>query len=157
MAIRIPVDAHIVADQRLNLIRILSTLTAKKTGRLDRLKAAVKKSMAAKDATFAESDLVVARLSSGGEEKCFVDPQLLYALVKSKRITIEQFLDVICVRSSLLPEILSGAEIEQISEPAENAGDGDAGSLYTEFKADVKVDLDSIEKAILAAVAKEAA
>jgi hypothetical protein len=159
MAMKIPPDAPIIRDRRLTLIRILSHLTAEKTGRLDVLKCQVKKSMAEKGAKFAESELVYARLQSAGDGggKQFVDPKLLHELVKTKRITIEQFLGVLCVRTSLMPQILSGEEIAAISKPAESSdksgdGQGGLGSLFTEFKPDVHVDFDAIEAAILKAV-----
>jgi hypothetical protein len=143
--IKIPPETNVVTDQRLTLIRILSTLTAK-AGRLDTMKGAVKASLKSKGATFAQSELVIARLSSGGE-RSFVDPRKLYDLVKAKRITHAEFLGVICVRSSLLPPILSGTEIEEISAP-DAAGEGQ-GSLYTEFKSQVSVNFAAIEEAIV--------
>lgn len=157
MAMNIPNDATIIKDRRLTLIRILSHLTAEKTGRLDVLKSQVKKSMKEKDAKFAESDLVYARLEpagDGGTGKKFVDPELLYELVKKKRITLAQFLSVLCVRTSLMPQILSGDEIAAISKPAQLSDNsaGGLGSLFTEFKPDVHVDFDAIEAAMLGAV-----
>lgn len=151
MPMKIPADAKIVTDNRLTIIRILSLLTAK-NGYLDKVKNAVKASMKLRDATFAQSDLALARLQKS-EPRSFADPRLLYELVKNNRITHEQFMDVLCVRSSLLPEILSGAEIHEISKPGGAEAGEDAGAaLYTEFKPDVRVDVAAIEDAILKAL-----
>lgn len=149
MSIKIPNDATVVNDKRLTLVRVLSTLTAE-DGRLDQLKDGIKGTLKQKKAAFAQSDLVVAQLRSN-PPKAFVVPRMLYALVKSKRITMEQFLDVLCIRSSLLPPILSGEEIKAISEVPVAQGSGTGGALFTEFKPEVRVDFDKIEAAILEA------
>ena len=149
---KIPPDATVVRNSKLTLIKILSQLTAK-DGRLDTLKNEVKTAMAEKKARFAQSDLVDARLqaTSFGAKK-FVDPKRLWALVAKKRITIEQFLSVLCVRTSLMPEILSGIEIDAISKAADGADAQASDALYTAWKEGVTVDLDRIEAAILATV-----
>jgi hypothetical protein len=151
--IKVPTDAKVVSDQRLTLIRIISQLT-RKLGRLDELKNGVKRAMNDKSARFAESDLVIAELRGGGAggaaEKRYVDQHKLHALVKRKRIKMSQFLDVICVRTSLLEKILSGDEIEKLYRPADEAEQLEAlGSLYTEFKPGAEPDFNAIEDAML--------
>lgn len=148
--IRIPDGVTPITDRRLTLVKILSSLTAE-NGRLDELKKAIKGAMKSKAAQFAQSDAVVAQLRKSNPRE-FANPKKLYDFVKARRITMAQFLDVICVRSSLLPALLSGEEIKSISATAGNAGGDDAGSLYTDLKPGVTLDIGKIEEAILGAV-----
>jgi hypothetical protein len=154
MSIRIPEGAKVLTDRRLTLIRILSTL-CQDGGRLEQLKASVKSKMAQQGASFAQSNLVVARLSGGARPRTFVDPLKLYALVQSKRITREQFLSVLAVRTTLLPSILAGDEIAHLAGPAGDAAPT-SPSLCTEFKPEVSIDLDAIEASILAGLGEAA-
>jgi hypothetical protein len=168
MPIKIPPGAVVIRDRRLSAIKILSELT-KPDGQLDTLKNAVKKTMVEKKATFVESDLAIGQLrsaSSGANgERKFVDATKLHGLIKKGRITLEQFLSVLCVRTSLLPQILSGDEIAGLSEEprakqAESsltACAAPVGALYTDFKPDLHVDLDEVLDSIGSAVAKRAA
>jgi hypothetical protein len=150
MPIKIPGGAKVLTDRRLTLIRILSTL-CQDEGRLDQLKTAVKEKMAKADAAFAQSDLVVARLSGGAKPRAFVDPSGLYGLVRSKQITLDQFLSVLSVRTTPLTAILGRDEIERLSKPADGA-ECASPSLYTEFKPEFSLDLDAVEASILASI-----
>jgi len=125
----------------------------------------VKKTLVDKKAVFVESDLAIGQLraaagGTGGERK-FVDPTKLHGLIKKGRITLEQFLSVLCVRTSLLPKILSGDEIAQLAEsPDEKEPRAQqaeyVGALYTDFKPDLRIDLDEVMDSISQAVAKAA-
>lgn len=153
---RIPKAAKVLTDRRLTMIRVLSTL-CQDGGRLDALKAAVKSKMAAAEASYAQSDLVVARLSGGARPRTQIDPMQLYDLVRKQRLTFDQFLSVLSVRTTSLPKILAGDEIARLAKAAESA---DAApptpSLYTEFKPHFSLDIDRVEASILDAVAEAA-
>lgn len=149
MPMRIPADAHVVTDSRITLIRVISTLHDRLVEGTDGLKAKVKATLTAKGAQFAESDLVVAALRAGAAKRR-IDPKALYALVKAKKLTIEQFLSCITVSREPLEQYLSGDQIEQISIP----GKTPEPSLFTEFREGVQLDIDELAESLAGAVAR---
>ena len=145
MPIRIPPDALIVRDRRLTFLKALSTLSAD-GGFADVTKKAVKASMLAKGAKFAESDFVLARLQGGGG-RTWIDPRKLHNLLANKTITLAEFLSAISVKVTALKPFLSDNEIDAISrtvgtEPVEP-------SLFPEWKTGVEIDPEKLQAAIL--------
>jgi hypothetical protein len=142
MPIKLPPNAKPITDRRLTLIRVISTLAAE-DGYLDQLKDDVKKTMKEKEADFAQSDFAIGQLRSSGE-RSFIPVKKLYALVKDRKISMDQFLECVKVSAKPLKKFLSGEEIEKIS-CASPAGDG---SLFTELKPGVSLDIDCMEEAL---------
>lgn len=149
-----------IAD--LTFVRAMSALNAK-YGPLYQTKNSIKKRMRAGGVKFAQSEYVIADLRGGEdkEPKKFVDPRRLLALLKEKYPDDweQKFLDVLCVRTTLLPPILSGNEIETLLEPAKddhgNVDHGEAGgSLFTDWKPGVKFDAEVVEASMLLAIQK---
>jgi hypothetical protein len=80
MPMRIPPDAKVIRDSRITLIRVISTLYDRLVNGDDGLKDKVKATMREKDASFAESDLVIAALRAGSG-KSTIDVYKLYRMV----------------------------------------------------------------------------
>jgi hypothetical protein len=153
--IKIPDDATVVRDQRLDLIRAISTLHDRLIEPKDGpgLKSRVKETMKDKGAKFAQSDFVIAALRGGGTTRSYVDPRKLYKLVADGKLTTQQFLSVLSVRKEPLTEFLSGAEIDRLS----SEGAPSETSLFTEFKPGVSFDVDQIAEALQALIAEKLA
>ena len=101
--------------------------------------------MLAKDASYAQSDLAVARMQDSS--RSVINPRKLHELVKARKLTIDQFLDAVSVRKEPLKEFLSGQEIEAISS------DIDAEpSLVTEFKPGIHVECQPLAEALVEAL-----
>jgi hypothetical protein len=159
---KIPPGETVVNDSRLTLIKILSELT-KDGGRLQYLKEQVKARLTARKARFAASDAVNARLqpakaNGDGEQagRKFVKADDLHALIKAGDLTLKEFLDCACIRTSQLPKYLSGKQIDELLTPAEESDEAkplNLGALYTEFKDGITFDHERIESAILDAFA----
>jgi hypothetical protein len=138
---KIKPGAKVIADQRLTIIKVISELAA---DNLKSHKSDVKSRMESKGATFAESDLVSARVQGGGK-KTAIDPKNFFALVKAGKIKQSEFEACISVRKEPAAKLLSERELDAISV---NAGDADV-SLITEFKDGISINLPRIEAAIL--------
>ena len=137
---RIPADAKVVRDSRINFIRAIKTLNDRLVDGDNGMTAKVKASLQDKDAGFAESDYVVAALRAGAA-KSAVNPRKLYKLVESGALKLNEFLDCITVRKEPLKEFLSGVAIEKLEDaPAAPA----TPQLITEWKEGVQLDVDSL-------------
>jgi hypothetical protein len=137
--IKIPDDAAIVRDSRLDMIRAVNILQDRLIDGTDGLKNKVRSAMMNKSAIYAQSDLCIAALRAGAPRSP-IDPAALYELVKAGKLTMPQFLSVVSVRKEPLKEFLSGAEIDRLSTAAEKP----EPYLVTEFRDGVPVDLDQL-------------
>jgi hypothetical protein len=150
MPMRIPPDAKVIRDSRITLIRVISTLYDRLVNGDDGLKDKVKATMREKDASFAESDLVIAALRAGSG-KSTIDVYKLYRMVDAGELKLSQFLDCITVSKERLKEFLPGAIIDKLTikgaAPAEPA-------LFTEFKDGMEIDLDELATSLAGAIAK---
>ena len=157
MAVVIPKNGRVKVAriEDLTFLRAASSLA----DLIDSTKAGVKKRMRAAGVRFAQSEFVVADLrgEEKKESKRFTTARKLHeAFVKTERITFDQFLDVLCVRTSLLPDILSGEQIETILDAPQKAAPGeDAGSLYTDWKPGITCDPEVLQIAMTLAVQKQ--
>jgi hypothetical protein len=140
MPIRIEEGAKVVRDTRLTVIRVLSTLHDRYVGET---KDRVREALIAKDARYAESDLVVAQLRAGNDRGP-VCPSKLYKLVQKGDLTMKQFLSVLTVRKEPLRAILPGGLVEQLSAPVTDP----RPSLVTEFKEGVEFEPRDIEQLV---------
>jgi hypothetical protein len=147
--ITIPTGEQVIKCPDLDALAVLKFF-ARKDGRVDQLIRKIKTTLNSKKANFAQSDLGVAKLVEGGQPRQFVDPTELDKLRKKGRITGKQFLECLCVRTSILKKYLSENEIAAISAPADNDVDG-AGALYAEVRPELTVDWKKVEDAMLQA------
>jgi hypothetical protein len=149
MAIRIPPDARIIRDSRLNLVRVIGTLNDRLVNGAQGLKARIKAAMTEKGAQFAESDLVLGALRPGSSSGD-IEPHKLHELVKAGQLTMDQFLSSVSVRKTALTEYLSGATIALLSTRIHNP----EAALFTEFKEGVELDVDELAISLAGAIAK---
>lgn len=142
--IQIPRDAKIISDARLTVIRAVGTLHDRHVKAPGGLVDQVKKAMKLKDAEYAQSDLVYARLQPG-DRRGTIDPVKALAAFGSKNLPVEMFLLCVTMRKDPLKEFLSEREIESLTtfEP------DPPPKLITEFKPAVTADSDARELAKL--------
>jgi hypothetical protein len=147
---RIPSDAKIIRDNRITLIRVISTLYDRLVNGDDGLKTRVKQTMQDKGASFAESDLVVAALRAGAA-KTSIDPRRLWSLVEAGQLQLSHFLDCISVVKTPLAKYLSGQTIDQITSKPSTEPEP---MLFTEFKPGVELDVEQLSTALAGAIAQ---
>jgi hypothetical protein len=149
MPIQVPPGASIVTDNRLTLIRVISTLYERLVDSDGSMKSKVKQTMLDKQASFAESDLVIAALRAGSSRST-IDARKLYGLVKSGRLKLTQFLECVSVVQKPLKTYLTGEEITKLS----TVGPAAEPSLVTEFKEGVQLDVDELAMTLAGAISK---
>ena len=141
---KIPPDATVIKNQSLTPIQIIRALYGPVVKGLG---SDVKKVMAAKNAQYAESDGVTARIQGGGTRKK-IDPKKFYVLAMNKRfkkLTLTEFFASISVNTEAAGQFLSEDEIKSISV---DAGDVEP-SLITEFKDGVALDIPRMQAAMV--------
>ena len=125
---KIDAGEKVVTDSRVDFVHIAGLLA----DRAKSVKDEIKEAAAKKKARYVRGDHAIGRLQGGGKRKRTPDPTKLHALVKSGKITLDEFLSVVSVKIDPLKEILSGPEIIRISKN----GDKSQPSLVTEFEAE---------------------
>jgi hypothetical protein len=145
----IPSDAKPISDQRLTLIRVISTLRDRLVEGDGGLKARVKRTMLEKEARYAESDLVIAELRPGST-KGPIDPAALYELVELKQLSLAQFLQCITVQKEPLKKFLAGGVIDRLTSAIPNP----PPHLFTDFRQGVEFNVDRLAEQLAPAIAK---
>lgn len=136
MPIKVPTDAKIVRDRRLDFVRIVKLLYARAAKSAE----AVKESLEAKEAEFAQGDLAMARLQPGGVTSA-IDPKKFFSLAKEKKLTAAQQQSCCSINKEPLKEFFNEREIESISKTTGTR----ESSLTVETRPDVTIDIEGIE------------
>lgn len=129
--------------QAIDTIRVVKSLAEAPVAALT---GKVKKELLDADARYAESDDVVAHMRGGertpaGTTLGAVPSRKLYELVKSKKITMEQFLDCVVVETTPLRDVLGADDIKKMQPKIRVPAGKTAVSLVTEFKPGVVFEL----------------
>jgi hypothetical protein len=137
--IALPPGEKIIQDSRLTIVRAIGTLYECHVNGPGGLKDRIKQVMAEKEAKYAESNCVIARLQPGAARNS-IDPKKVFAFVKSKKISEANFLSCVSVKKGALEKIglFTSREIEGMMDdlpPGEPA-------LFTEFKPMIGATLD---------------
>lgn len=150
MPIRPPSDAKIITDNRITIIRVVSTLYDLIVKRDSGASAKVKATMLDKDAPFVESTICIGALRPGNT-KGPIDTQRAYdELVKTKKITLEQFLGCCTVGKEALKEHVGEKQVTSLSTTIVDP----SFTLTTEFKPGVELDFDELATSLAGAIAK---
>lgn len=152
MPIKVADGAKVIELPELTAIRVVKTLAE---GPVKKLIEQAKAKLIAKKAEYAQSDYVIAELrggpavgTSGGGAVGLggVPAEKLYAKVKAKEITLEQFLSCVTVELTPLRDVLGEDEITKMRLKLKNIERTPA--LFTEFKPGMQFELDDVAAAI---------
>lgn len=149
----IPPGEKLLECDALTAVRVIASLANPDdpNSPFSKCRAAAKTKMTDAGAKFGESSLVYGRLQGGGTKSSTIDAAKFLRLLKKGKLTEAQAAQCIAVKPKPLSQFLSGEEIDAISRPLPPA-DNPALALYTDWKPDVKIDLDEIAgAAVLAA------